>query len=148
MSLVTYPSSNKSEPFSRVPEKCERQAESGTTSTFVDRLRKAFAANGRLLASMHEAIAEARLHKVMIEADLYRNRYVHTSKNDDDLPVVLATSRSSDTLPAVRTVRANGQGVESRKRAQTVLVTFALFAAVFVAIIALRVVVWLPAFRH
>jgi hypothetical protein len=33
-------------------------------------------------------IAEARLHKALLEAELYRNRYTHTSKNDEDLPVV------------------------------------------------------------
>jgi hypothetical protein len=48
----------------------------------------------------------------------------------------------------VKKVRPNGQGIESRKRAQIVLLAFTLFAAVFAAIIALRVVVWLPAFRH
>ena len=35
-----------------------------------------------------EAIAEARVQKAIIEAELYRNRYLHSSKNDDDLPIV------------------------------------------------------------
>lgn len=60
----------------------------------------------------------------------------------------LAMRRSPDASPAVKKVRPNGQGIESRKRAQTVLVAFAHFAAVFAAIIASRVVVWPPAFRH
>lgn len=34
-----------------------------------------------------EVIAEARLHKAAIEAELYRNCYKHSSKNDDDLPI-------------------------------------------------------------
>ncbi len=148
MSLVTYPSLNKSTPFSRVSEEGERHAKSGVTSTFVNRLRKALATAGRLFSSMHTAIAEARLQKAIIEAELYGKRYIYTSKNDDDLPVVLPRRHTSDLSSAVRTVRTNGQGITSRKRAQTVLVAFALFAAVFAAIIALRVVVWLPAFRH
>jgi hypothetical protein len=32
--------------------------------------------------------AEVRMHRATIEAELYRNRYIHTSKNDDDLPIV------------------------------------------------------------
>jgi hypothetical protein len=35
-----------------------------------------------------EVIAEARMHKAAIEAELYLNRYKHSSKNDDDLPIV------------------------------------------------------------
>jgi hypothetical protein len=35
-----------------------------------------------------EVFAEARMHKAAIEADLYLNRYKHSSKNDDDLPIV------------------------------------------------------------
>jgi len=88
MSLVTYPSSNKSKASSRVSEKSGTQAESGTAPTIVGRLRNAFATAGRLLINLYEAIAEARVQKAMLEAELYRNRYMHTSKNDDDLPVV------------------------------------------------------------
>ena len=43
---------------------------------------------------------------------------------------------------------ASGHGSASRHRAYVVLLTFALLAAVFAAIIALRVAVWLPAFHH
>jgi hypothetical protein len=47
-----------------------------------------FAAAGRLCLNIFGAIAEARAQKAMIEAELYLNRYRHTSKNDDDLPIV------------------------------------------------------------
>ena len=40
------------------------------------------------LVRMFDAIAEARVHRAMIEAELYRKRYLHSSKNDDDLPIV------------------------------------------------------------
>ena len=51
-------------------------------------LRKIFTRSGRLLINFYKAIAEARMQKAMIEAELYRHRYLHTSKNDDDLPVI------------------------------------------------------------
>ena len=60
----------------------------------------------------------------------------------------LAKRRSSDWSSTVETVHLIGQGIASRNRAQIVLLTFALLAAVFAAIITLRVAVWLPAFRH
>lgn len=43
---------------------------------------------GRLLLMASNAHAEARLHRAMIKAELYRNRYRHASKNDDELPIV------------------------------------------------------------
>ena len=64
------------------------QAGSGAAPSFFLRLRNALAATGRLVAKVHTAIAEARMQKAIIEAELYRNRYLHTSKNDDDLPIV------------------------------------------------------------
>jgi hypothetical protein len=92
MSLVTYPSSNKSKPSGRASKKASRkpatQAGSGAAPTIFRRLRNALAATGRLIITVYEAIGEARLQKAIIEAELYRDRYMHTSKNDDDLPIV------------------------------------------------------------
>jgi len=53
----------------------------------VGRLRRAMTAAGSLLASAFQAFAEARMNRVAIETELYCNRYRHTCKNDDDLPV-------------------------------------------------------------
>jgi len=69
MSLATYLSSNKS----RVSE---------------SRLGKALTALGRRCVDIMGAIAEARMHRAMIEAELYLKRCRHSSKNDDDLPVL------------------------------------------------------------
>jgi hypothetical protein len=69
MSLVAYLSSNKSKAFE-------------------SRLRGVLVALGRRCADVFEAIAEARMHRAMIEAELYLKRYKHSSKNDDDLPVL------------------------------------------------------------
>jgi len=82
MSLATYSKSNTSDKAS-----VKSQAVSGRP-TVISRLRKGLAAVGRALISFHEAIAEARVQRAMIEAELYRKRYLHSSKNDDDLPIV------------------------------------------------------------
>jgi hypothetical protein len=50
-------------------------------------LRKAIRSGATLLMHIAEVFAEARMQKAMIEAELYLNRYKHSSKNDDDLPV-------------------------------------------------------------
>ena len=68
MSLTTYLSSNKSKAFE-------------------SRLHKMLAAVGRRCIDVIEAIAEARMQRAMIEAEMYCNRYKHSSKDDDDLPV-------------------------------------------------------------
>jgi hypothetical protein len=40
------------------------------------------------LARLREVIVEVRESRRKIEAELFRNRYHHSSKNDDDLPIV------------------------------------------------------------
>ena len=52
------------------------------------RLSRVLATFGRRCFELFEAIAEARMHRAMIEAELYLKRYKHSSKNDDDLPVL------------------------------------------------------------
>ena len=81
MSLVTHPISGarKGDVFTIQKPGAE---------TAAGGLRKALATVGRYLVRMFDAIAEARVHRAMIEAQLYRNRYLHSSKNDDDLPVI------------------------------------------------------------
>jgi hypothetical protein len=51
-------------------------------------LRKTIRSGTRLLVHAIDAIAEARMHKAEPRAELYRSRYRHSSKNDDDLPIV------------------------------------------------------------
>lgn len=57
-------------------------------SAIVGFLRKTIRSGTRLLVHVVEVTAEARMHKAAIEAELYSNRYKHSSKNDDDLPIV------------------------------------------------------------
>ena len=37
---------------------------------------------------LRDVMAEVRESRRKIEAELFRNRYHHSSKNDDDLPIV------------------------------------------------------------
>jgi len=57
-------------------------------SAIVGFLRRAIRSGTRLLAHIVEVIADARMQRAAIEAELYLNRYKHSSKNDDDLPIV------------------------------------------------------------
>lgn len=57
-------------------------------STFVGFIRKTIVAVAKWFMRTIEVMSEAQMQKALIEAELYRNRYKHTSKNDDDLPVV------------------------------------------------------------
>jgi hypothetical protein len=63
------------------------QSNSYATAT-ISFLRKAIGSGTRLLLHVVEVMGEARLQRAAIEAELYLNRYKHSSKNDDDLPIV------------------------------------------------------------
>ena len=41
-----------------------------------------------LVSSLGDVLVEVRENRRKIEAELFRNRYHHSSKNDDDLPIV------------------------------------------------------------
>ena len=51
-------------------------------------LRKAVVASVKFFVRAMRTVAEARMHRAQIEVELYCNRYKHSSKNDDDLPIV------------------------------------------------------------
>jgi hypothetical protein len=85
MSLITYRT------------KTVRSAASGHTdrtpdtffmSTFVNPVRKAIVSVGRLIIFLAQVHAEAQMQRAKLEVELYRDRYKHSSKNDDDLPIV------------------------------------------------------------
>lgn len=61
--------------------------------TIAGPLRRAARGAARLFAHAVQALAEARMHGAMIEAELYHGRYRLFSKNDDDLPIVCRTER-------------------------------------------------------
>lgn len=68
--------------------RAERAPVALAITMFVGVARKSITKGAILFAQAAQAIAEARQHKAAIEAELYRNRYKHSSKNDDDLPIV------------------------------------------------------------
>ena len=67
--------------------RAERASVALAITAIVSPVRKAIMRGARLLIHAMQAIAEARVHRAAIEAELYRNRYKHSSKNDDDLPI-------------------------------------------------------------
>jgi hypothetical protein len=79
MSLTTYPN---------LPGKSATSAKTRTTPAVTERLPVFIRAAGRWIVAAFDAVLEARAQKVMFEAELYLNRCKHTSKNDDDLPVL------------------------------------------------------------
>jgi hypothetical protein len=59
------------------------------------RMVKSLAARLRSIgARLSRAYIEDRLLRAALEVDLYRSRYKHSNKNDDDLPVVRQHSRT------------------------------------------------------
>jgi hypothetical protein len=84
MSLVTH---DKPKVSAGAPPKSATPAGYGTASVIAS-LRGYQAIAGSWLANAFDAIAEARMHRAMIEAQLYLNRCKHASKNDDDLSVL------------------------------------------------------------
>jgi ribosomal protein L18E len=59
-----------------------------TPSVVANFAQKAIQKLARLFKQVAEANAESRKHRAAIENEIYHYRYRHSSKNDDDLPVV------------------------------------------------------------
>jgi len=89
------------------------------------------------------AYIEDHMLRAALEARLYRGRYKHSNKNDDDLPVVSLT----EALTPTRTMKGQSIVVAIR-RAQPVIIAFAIFALMLTGIIGLRVAIWLPTFNR
>lgn len=85
MSVIAH---RKNVEISTAAGQANRAAIASAVSATISLLRKATGSATRLLLHVGEVIAEARIQKAAIEAELYLNRYKHSSKNDDDLPIV------------------------------------------------------------
>jgi hypothetical protein len=85
MSVIAH---RKNVEISAAAGQADRAAIASLVPAIVSFLRKAIRSGTRLLLHVVEVIAEARLQRAAIEAELYLNRYKHSSKNDDDLPIV------------------------------------------------------------
>ncbi len=86
MSLITFQIRNSLKE-STASGRTDRAPVNVTLSKVIGHGRKAITRGARLLMHSAEVFAEARRQKAMIEAELYLNRYKHSSKNDDDLPI-------------------------------------------------------------
>ena len=85
MSVIAH---RKTVEISATAGQANRAAIASAVPAIVSFLRKATGNGARLLMHAAEVIAEARMQRAAIEAELYLNRYKHSSKNDDDLPIV------------------------------------------------------------
>jgi hypothetical protein len=107
--------------------------------------------SGRLLLQVSDTYAEARLHRAIIELEFYRNRYKHSSKNDDDLPIAGSAPAAQTTPsvpPRVALKHAAGAVTEIAKRAYPAIVVLSLLATLLAATMALRLAIWLPLYLH
>jgi len=97
-------------------------------------------ANVRALgARWSRAYFEHRLLKAALEVELYRGRYKHSNKNDDDLPI----ATDMRVLTQTEKGRSEATGI---KGALPVIVAFAIFTVVLAGIVGLRAAIWLPGF--
>jgi len=113
--------------------------------------RNALVTSAKLIVLAAEAFAEARMHRAMIEAELYRNRYTHSSKNDDDLPIVgsaPAEHPAPSIFPRVVWRRAAGAVVAIAKCLYPAAIVFSVLATILAATFALRLAIWLPLYMH
>jgi hypothetical protein len=85
MSVIAH---GKNVALSTAAGQANRATIASAVSAIVSFLRKAIGSGTRLLLHAVEIIAEARMQRAAIEAELYLNRYKHSSKNDDHLPIV------------------------------------------------------------
>jgi hypothetical protein len=130
----------------------DRKPTASSIPTIFRFIRKAAVKSARLLVHTSEVFAEARMHKAMIEVELYRNRYTHTSKNDDDLPIIglpIAGSAPAEQVapsvsPRVALTRAAGAVVALAKRVYPAILILSLLATVLAATMAIRLALWLP----
>ena len=111
-------------------------------------LRKAVAGVGRSLVLVAEAHTEARMQSAKLEVELYRNRYRHASKNDDDLPIIRSAPATSAPGVDRALTRARNAVVTTAKRVLPVILAMAIFTTILVAIIAIKMSAWLPMYLH
>jgi hypothetical protein len=59
-----------------------------TTKIFTTSIARLIGRGAARVRTFFEAVAESRKQRALIETQLYRGRYKHWSKNDDDLRMV------------------------------------------------------------
>jgi hypothetical protein len=155
MSLTLH-SNRKNWGLPAAANRADRKSTASPVTPIFAFVRKAAVKSARFFVHASEVFAEARMHKAMIEVELYRNRYRRTSKNDDDLPVVglpIAGSAPAEqptpsVSPRVALKRVAGLVVTLAKRAYPAIVVLSLLATLLAATMALRLAIWLPLYMH
>jgi hypothetical protein len=120
------------------------------TATFAF-LRKCAVKSAKLVMRASNAFAEARMQRALVEVELYRNRYTHASKNDDELPIVEPASAEQAepiVFPRVALARAAGAVVAIAKKIYPAVIVLSLVATALAATMALRLAIWLPLYWH
>jgi hypothetical protein len=113
--------------------------------------RKALVKSAKLVMRASETFAEARMQQAMIEAGFYQNIYSHSSKNDDDLPMVMPppTERPArNASPRAAWRRAACAVIAMAKRVYPIIFVFGIFATLVIATIAIRLAIWHPLNLH
>ena len=85
MSVIAH---RKTEEISATIGRLDRAIIASAASVIVGFVRKTIVGIAKLFYRGAQTFAEARMQRAMIEAELYLNRYKHSSKNDNDLPIV------------------------------------------------------------
>ena len=145
MSVIASKTRNDAE-FATARVRGNRSPTMSAASVAAAFVRKVAMKSTRLFMHAAQSIAEARMQRAAIEVQLYLNRYHHSSKNDDDLPVVEPDLEDHlfGKAPAQQRLRACSSALV--KRTYPIVVAFAIFAVILVLAIALRIAVWLPTF--
>ncbi len=97
-----------------------------------------YAAARRIGARWSRAYMEDRMLRAAMEVELYRSRYKHSNKNDDDLPIVTD----------IRTLKRIKRGQPTTTPGEDVwpmIVGFVIFSFLLAGVIALTAMIWLPA---
>jgi hypothetical protein len=146
MSLTVH-SIRKNWALPAAESRTERQPTASFLPAIFAFLRRAAAKSRRLLLQVSDTYADARLHRAKIEVEFYRNRYKHSSKNDDDLPIAGSAPAAQTTpsvSPRVALKRAADAVTKIAKRVYPAILVLSLLATVLAATMAIRLALWLP----
>jgi len=106
-------------------------------SKFSAFVRRAIARLRGIAVYASRAYIEHRMLHAALDVELYRGRYSHSNKNDDDLPIVTDIG----TLKRLR----RGQPAPTGESAWATIIGLVFLSILMVAIVAFNAMFWLPA---
>jgi len=113
--------------------------------TSVGCVKQAGAAIARALGRFVQATSEARMHRAAIEIELYHRHFILSSKNDDDLPVVIAAQ--AQPAPSFLSARLRAFGswtLATLKRIYPAALMLTGATLLLAAMIAMGIFIWVP----